>query len=170
MTNCKSCGEEISKKAKSCPKCGEPVKKTHWFTWLVLFGIIGYAFMPEATEEEIAKDKEMMAKAKERFDNQPKQVAEKGLSLDFSFRKGGFGNIMIADFDIKNDSNISVKDIKVKCEHYASSGTRIDSNSRVIYEVVGASSMKKIKKQNMGLMHSQVEKSSCYIVDFSLTK
>ena len=29
LKECKGCGAEISKKAKSCPKCGEPIKKTH---------------------------------------------------------------------------------------------------------------------------------------------
>lgn len=36
MIKCKGCGEEISKKAKICPKCGEPApKKTSLLTWLV---------------------------------------------------------------------------------------------------------------------------------------
>ena len=159
LKKCKGCGEEISKKAKSCPKCGEPIKKTHWFTWLVLIGIVSYAIMPKPTEEE-------KAKFKAKFEAQPRQVATRGLKLDFNFKKSGFGNVMIADFEIKNDSNISVKDIKIKCEHYASSGTKIDSNTRTIYEVVEANSVKKIKEQNMGFIHSQVQQSSCNIIDF----
>jgi hypothetical protein len=36
LFKCKGCGNQISKKSQSCPKCGEPNIRTHWFTWLVL--------------------------------------------------------------------------------------------------------------------------------------
>ena len=39
MIKCKGCGEQISKNAKSCPKCGEPApKKTSLFAWIFLIG------------------------------------------------------------------------------------------------------------------------------------
>lgn len=48
MTNCKSCGQEIAKSAKSCPHCGAKNKKpifTKWWFWLMIvfifMGIIG---------------------------------------------------------------------------------------------------------------------------------
>ena len=38
MIECKSCGKEISNKAKVCPHCGNPApKKTSLITWFVLF-------------------------------------------------------------------------------------------------------------------------------------
>lgn len=41
LIKCTDCGEKISKKAKSCPKCGAPVKKkTSLFTWLVTIFIV----------------------------------------------------------------------------------------------------------------------------------
>lgn len=41
LTKCKECGEEISTKAESCPKCGAKApKKTSLFTWLILIFII----------------------------------------------------------------------------------------------------------------------------------
>lgn len=41
LVKCKECGEEISSKAKVCPKCGAKVaKKTSLFTWLVLVIIV----------------------------------------------------------------------------------------------------------------------------------
>lgn len=43
MTNCKSCGKEIAKSAKSCPSCGAsnkpPIYKRVWF-WLVIIFIV----------------------------------------------------------------------------------------------------------------------------------
>ncbi len=48
MIKCKGCDEKISKKAKICPKCGEPTpKKTSLLTWLVgillITGMVNYA-------------------------------------------------------------------------------------------------------------------------------
>ena len=41
LVKCKECGEQVSTKAKNCPKCGARVpKKTSLFTWLVLIFII----------------------------------------------------------------------------------------------------------------------------------
>lgn len=41
MKKCKECGEEISTKAKACPKCGAVApKKTSLFTWIILIFII----------------------------------------------------------------------------------------------------------------------------------
>lgn len=41
LINCKDCGEKVSKKAKSCPKCGASTpKKTSIFTWLILLIIV----------------------------------------------------------------------------------------------------------------------------------
>jgi RNA polymerase subunit RPABC4/transcription elongation factor Spt4 len=41
LVKCKECGEQVSNKAKTCPKCGAKApKKTSIFTWLVLFIII----------------------------------------------------------------------------------------------------------------------------------
>ena len=41
LTKCKECGEQISKKAEKCPKCGIPAKKkTSLFTWLVVIFLL----------------------------------------------------------------------------------------------------------------------------------
>ena len=73
---------------------------------------------------------------------------------------------MDADFTIRNSSDFNVKDIKITCYHYASSGTQIDRNTRTIYELFAARSTRHLKKFNMGFIHSQAEASSCRIMDF----
>lgn len=40
MTKCKECGNEVSTKATSCPKCGAKINRTSWFTKLIA-GFIG---------------------------------------------------------------------------------------------------------------------------------
>jgi hypothetical protein len=58
--------------------------------------------------------------------------------LDFKWSKGGFENVMLANSTITNGSDRAVKDVTITCTHYAPSGTKIDSNTRTLYEVVSA--------------------------------
>lgn len=100
----------------------------------------------------------------------PKAVALGQAKIDFSWSKGGFGNVMMADFSIHNPSDYTIKDIEVTCTHFANSGTEIDSNTRTIYEFVPARGKKSIKNFNMGLIHNQAEKTSCRITDLQVTQ
>jgi hypothetical protein len=87
----------------------------------------------------------------------------------WNWHKGGFENIMLADFVFKNDNDFPVKDLTVECIHSAPSGTKIDQNTRTIYEVFPAKRTKSILKFNMGFIHSQAERSLCHITDYQLT-
>jgi hypothetical protein len=87
---------------------------------------------------------------------------------NFNWYKDGFGNIMLVDFVFKNDNDFPVKDLTVECIHSAPSGTKIDENTRTIYEIVPAHGSKRIPKFNMGFIHSQAERSSCHITDYQL--
>lgn len=84
------------------------------------------------------------------------------------FQRGGFENILMLSAKIENKSKRDIKDIKILCTHYANSGTVIDSNERIVYELVKAGSSKKIKEFNMGFIHSQANSTACEIVDFTL--
>ena len=56
LIKCKSCGEEITKSAKSCPKCGaknkKPIFKKWWFWLIVAVFIISAASGGSDTEAE----------------------------------------------------------------------------------------------------------------------
>lgn len=58
MINCKSCGAEIAKNAKSCPKCGSKNKKPFytkiWFWVLIFFVMIGV--FSDTSGDEVAKE------------------------------------------------------------------------------------------------------------------
>lgn len=95
----------------------------------------------------------------------PKEEAMANISLEGQWRKEGFGNIMEADFVVKNKSKYDVKDIEIECTHSANSGTKIDSNKRVAYEIFKANKNKKLKDFNMGFIHSQATSTSCSITD-----
>lgn len=60
LVNCKECGQEVSQKAGSCPKCGAPIKKkTSWYTWVAaiffILLLIGY-IRPKESSHNQSKD------------------------------------------------------------------------------------------------------------------
>lgn len=75
---------------------------------------------------------------------------------------------MMADFTIRNDSDYDVKDLRIRCEHYAPSGTYIDSNTRTAFEVVRAHRTRTLKNFNMGFIHTQAHSSACRLTDLAL--
>jgi hypothetical protein len=95
----------------------------------------------------------------------PKEALLRNVKLDFKWHKDGFGNIMIADFTLKNPTEYRFKDFEIKCTHSAPSGTVIDSNTRTIYETVEPESTKVVKEMNMGFINSQASRSGCEITD-----
>ena len=58
MKKCKECGNEVSTKAASCPKCGAVSKKrTGWLTWLVA-GVVLFIVLGVICSRENGKSKE----------------------------------------------------------------------------------------------------------------
>ena len=85
-----------------------------------------------------------------------------------SFKSTKEGLLMKADFTIKNDSSLDIRDITVTCTHYAKSGTKINSNTMTINDSIMAGKSKTFKKFNMGFNHSQANSSSCAITDLKV--
>lgn len=81
----------------------------------------------------------------------------------FSWGKTGFGNVMEATFNIKNNSKFPIKDLEILAIHSAPSGTVIDSNERTIFESWKAGEERTISKFNMGFIHSQANRSEVRI-------
>lgn len=100
-----------------------------------------------------------------------KQLAMGLVSLDdVRWRKEGFGNVMEADFTIKNMSDYDIKDVEITCTHSGKSGTKIDENTKMIYEVVGKHDSERMKKINMGFIHTQAYSTSCEITNLTLVQ
>lgn len=95
----------------------------------------------------------------------PKQVLIREVKLKHTWWKGGFDDIMMANFTIKNPTLYRFKDFEIKCTHSAPSGTVIDSNTKTIYKVVAPRSTLVLREENMGFIHSQVASSGCQITD-----
>lgn len=86
------------------------------------------------------------------------------LTLSHSWRAGGFGSVMLADFTVKSTLLFAVKDIVVRCIGYGNSGTAISEHSAVLYDVVPANATKRISGVNLGFMSSQTATAGCQIV------
>jgi hypothetical protein len=163
---CKECDKTHSKSVKYCPFCGVKQKKYTWIKWVASLIIISYV-IGGLINKDFNTVSEADVQQKKYNENLKADVREK-LTLGFSWNKTGFESIMSANFSITNKSDIDIKDVVVNCIHYAHSGTEIDKNTKPIYEVIPANSVKYVNNFNMGFINSQVSKSSCYIEDFKI--
>lgn len=165
LIRCKECGEEISKKADKCPKCGAPrKKKTSLFTWIIaaFSALFLYVYFSNADYQQ---DQAAIRPA-EKVD--PMVSARKNVHLKFSWNKAGFGNVMEVTFIIKNSNPFPIKDIDVECVNFGKSGTRLDSNERTIFDIVPKKTSKEFPNFNMGFINSQTSSTSCRINDFKM--
>ncbi len=93
--------------------------------------------------------------------------------VDFTWEKGGFGTVMMANFTIRNDSPVDVADVKIRCEHYGASGVVLDQNAGTAFGVVKAHSTTRIPSVNMGFLNapvgnSRTTKTDCEILSIKL--
>jgi hypothetical protein len=92
------------------------------------------------------------------------------VEFDFSSKRGGFGTILKLDLDLHNKSQYTVKDFVVVCSVYASSGTRIDEVSAIVYEQLSPNQKKEVKDINFGFIHSQADDFRCGIDNLTVVK
>jgi len=165
FTNCKNCGKPVHKSTNKCPSCGKSVNRIGIYRWagIAFIGLIliGMLNTPEKTTASKYSEPSPV--------DMKKKIAQ-GLNLEYSWKKEAFGTVMTADLVILNNSESSVKDIEVQCDHYAKSGTKIDSNNREIYEIFQAKTTRTFANYNLGFIHDQADSTICYIKDFDLVR
>lgn len=167
MKKCKDCGKEVSTSAKLCPHCGRKYPTGGLTLPAKIFLVILALFALGKVIGEMGSSSTSTTDAPpQRTELNTKDAIRPLLYLDFKWGKGGLDNIMMANFVINNLSDKDIKDITITCTHNAKSGTKIDDNTRTIYDVVKAHSKKQVNKFNMGFIHSQANSSSCRITDF----
>jgi len=104
----------------------------------------------------------------------PKDFASLETELvDFTWEKGGFGTVMMANFTIRNNSPIDVADFKIHCERDTDAGVVLDDNAGTAYGVVKAHTTKRIPNVNMGFLSEQggkarTTKTNCEILSLKL--
>jgi hypothetical protein len=95
-----------------------------------------------------------------------KQSVMNAVKLRYTWSTDGM--IMTINFKIDNVTDHDFKDFEITCNHFAPSGTKIDSNTRTIYEVVKAHGKKSMNHFNMGFIHSQAASSDCRMSNLTL--
>jgi hypothetical protein len=104
----------------------------------------------------------------------PREFASAETKLvDFTWEKGGFGTVMMANFTVRNDSPVDVADLKIHCDHYAANGVVLDQNAGTAYAIVKARSTTRIPNVNMGFLNpqsgtSRTTKTDCEILSVKL--
>lgn len=95
LVKCKECGEQVSTKAKTCPKCGaKPPKKTSFLTWAVLVFIaltVYGVYQQESNmtpEQRKARAEQRAIAAKEKEAELAKEAAQKAEKEKENKRKG----------------------------------------------------------------------------------
>lgn len=174
MAKCRECGTEVSDAAKVCPKCGiaKPVKKTSLLV-KILLGLFGVAILGNVISGmsggSSSKTTGTSTASPAAPVLSPKEKALASVKLEkWDWKKGGFDSVMMLNAKIKNDGDRDVKDIEIECTHASNSGTRIDSNKKVAYELVKAGKTVSLKDFGMGFIHSQATSTNCRITDLVL--
>jgi len=93
--------------------------------------------------------------------------------VDFTWEKGGFGTVMMANFTIRNDSPVDVADFKIRCQHYDPNGVVLDQNAGTAFGFAKAHSTTRIANINMGFLNpqsgiSRTTKTGCEILGLKL--
>lgn len=96
----------------------------------------------------------------------PKDEIRKNLTLDFKWRKDGFGSILMADITISNNSKFPVKDILIDIQTFAPSGTRLGRTKHTLYQTVAPFSKSTISNFNAGFIDQQSSNAGAKILDF----
>ena len=184
LISCPECGREVSDQAPVCPNCGAPIARSAASavppppaaapqpakkrkTSCLVAGcavVLGVGLLLFIIGLVAQGGKSSSSSSSSAPPPPPEKTPLENVELvDFSWNKGGFDSVMLAKFVLRNNNDFPVKDIKIKCTHRAKSGTVIDSNTRVIYDLIEAKSRKTIRDFNMGFIHSQVDTSSCEV-------
>lgn len=173
--------KNVNTTAKVCPVCGRKypsrglTMSAKIFFAIFLLIILGFLFensenaqKSNSTATSNSQESNITTALPQHDIETPREKALRAVKLNYKWSKGGFDNIMMADFTIINPSEYTIKDITITCQHYAKSGTMIDSNTRTIYDIVPAKGKKVFKNFNMGFIHSQVYSSACECVDLKV--
>ncbi|MEA2100124.1 MAG: hypothetical protein U9P72_08340 [Campylobacterota bacterium] len=147
MIKCKSCEKIINKNSLFCPKCGEYTSKKTWFFLLVIITTIVILLDTPTLKEEI---KESIS------------ITKKG------WNKSGLGNYFNMSFIIKNESNYSIKNIKIKCDYYASDNVKIGTNYKRVDDTVKSNSSRLFNNLTMGYINAQAKTLRCEVIDFDI--
>jgi hypothetical protein len=96
----------------------------------------------------------------------PSDIAKEAkdhIKFDYQWTLGGFNNVLLLDIELTNQNEIAVKDLIIRCNHYAQSGTIIGKSKQTLYELLPPNGKVGYLKFNMGAASSQTTSIDCRI-------
>ena len=135
LKKCKECGNQISTKAKSCPKCGAVLKRkvSGFFSFIVLgFVFISLVGVVTSTSDKTlhtttSSSSKSTASTPKSGPTTPKAPVKPKLEvLDFDWGRGEFGNRMIQG-TVRNNTSSQYSYVQVEINLYDNSGAQVGS-------------------------------------------
>lgn len=80
-----------------------------------------------------------------------------------TWSKGGFGSVATVNLQIANAHDYAVKDIRLKCQFYGPSGTKLSENAHTIFDAIQGGKSKWFAEVNVGFIDSQADRGGCKI-------
>jgi hypothetical protein len=81
--------------------------------------------------------------------------------VNFEWGKVALGGLLTANFWFRNNTEHEIKDMVIQCDGLNSGGTKIDSNTRTIHQIVKPNTTKSVTGVSMGLLSSRVTEETC---------
>jgi len=125
----------------------------------------------EAQQRQEAAEKEYIESEKRRRQyliTRKEEIRKNLIMGGFVWGKVGFGIGYEAEFEIQNRSTYDVKDIVIGTVQIAKSGTILSRDTNTIYRIVDKRDTTKIRRINLGLIHSQTDDVRAGILDFTV--
>ena len=166
---CKDCGELMSTAAKACPKCGRPNSRTSAGTLgcliVILVAVIGIIIATASSGPSPSASSQSATPQKP----QTQAYADQFVKITkFSWQRGGFDTVMIANLTVKNSGLRDVKDLRLKCEAVGKSGTAIASPSVTLYDIVPAGESKRFHDVSVSFISPQAARAGCEVADLTM--
>lgn len=160
LIKCINCGARVNETAKKCYNCGKkPTKNTPFFIYIIFFIAIGVIYNQFS-------GKIISVFGGGHGASQYSDIID-DVTVDVSWDSKS-GRVMIADVTVSNNSQSNVKNIKVSCNHYDKSGSRISGKDLVISKTVSVNQDYEIRRQNIGFQDEAINYSECEVTDLDL--
>ncbi len=163
FVKCGKCRNKFNSESSLCTYCGA-VKGSGGGGILLVLALVLVPYFLFLKFHSAPIDAALNAPHRE-TDSEKAQKAMPAVKLKTRWSKEGFGNVMMADFTITNNSSYFISDIFISCHMMGKSGTEIGTNANIIYDSVEPGKTKKIKEFDMGLINPQAASSNCEISD-----
>jgi hypothetical protein len=92
------------------------------------------------------------------------RIAQFPLTLDYTWKIGSFGNVLIISGKIKNHPNSAIwADPTIYCETFGGSGSPLGEVKKTVNQALPVGGAVELKDFSLGFVNSQTEKIRCSV-------